>query len=71
MRTRLPRLLAGLLLVAAAAAAAIVLNVVLLGRAASQNDPAGRLTPHLGSPPAPAWTVRPTSGPVEDQGADD
>ena len=64
-------LLSGVLLVAAVAAAVIVLNVVLLGSASSQNDPAGRLTPRLKPAPAPAWTIRPTTGSVDDGGADD
>ena len=59
------------LLVAAAAAAAILLNVLLLGRASPQNDPVGRLTPRVNLPAAPQWTVRPTTGRVEDGGADD
>jgi hypothetical protein len=64
-------LLGGVLLVAAVAAAVIALNVLLLGSASSQNDPAGRLTPRVNPAPAPAWTIRPTTGAVEDGGADD
>ncbi|MGD0716080.1 MAG: hypothetical protein ABSB24_18170 [Gaiellaceae bacterium] len=70
-RSRLPSLLLGALLVAAAAAAAIALNVLLLGRASAQNDPVGRLAPSTHVPAAPEWTVRPTTGRVEDRGADD
>jgi hypothetical protein len=68
---RIRSLLAGALFVAAVAAAAITLNVLLLGRASSQNEPAGRLTPRVNVPAAPSWTVRPTTGPVEDRGEDD
>ena len=68
---RLSSLLLGVLLVAAAAAAAIALNVLLLGRASTQNDPVGRLAPGKPAPAAPKWTVRPTDGRVDDRGADD
>ncbi len=71
MSGRLPSLLLAALLVAAAAAAAILLNVLLLGRASAQNDPVGRLSPGKPAPAAPEWTVRPTTRPVEDHGADD
>jgi hypothetical protein len=64
------------LVVAAAAAGAIAVNVLLLGSAAASNDSVGRLSPrthlpraHL--PPAPHWTVRPTTGHPQDDGADD
>ena len=67
------RSLLAVVAIAAAAAAAIALNVLLLGRASAQNDPVGRLRParqqHL--PAAPQWTVRPTTGRVGDEGADD
>jgi len=68
---RLSSLLLAALLVTAAAAVAILLNVLLLGRASAQNDPVGRLSPGKPVPAAPEWTVRPTTGPVEDHGADD
>ena len=58
-------------IVAVVIVAAVLLNVLLLGRAATQNDPAGRLTPRLHAPAAPSWIVRPTHGVVEDRGADD
>ena len=61
----------GVLLVAAAAAAAVLLNLLLLGRASAGNDPVGQLKPRANLPAAPRWTVRPTTGPVEDHGADD
>ena len=67
MRGRLLIVLA----VAAAAAAAIVANVLLLGSAAAGNDPAGRLSPRAHLPAAPHWTVRPTKGHANDEGADD
>jgi hypothetical protein len=69
--TRVSVLLLGALLVAAAAAAAVLLNLLLLGRASASNDPVGRLTPRANLPAAPQWTIRPTTGPVEDNGADD
>jgi hypothetical protein len=62
--------LAGLL-VAAAAVSAVLLNLLLLGRASAPNDPVGLLTPRAHLPAAPRWTIRPTTGPVEGNGADD
>jgi hypothetical protein len=59
------------LLVAAAAAAAIAANVLLLGSASASNDPVGRLSPRAHLPAAPHWTVRPTTGRPNDDGADD
>jgi hypothetical protein len=59
------------LLVAAAAAAAVALNVLLLGKASAGNDPVGRLSPAAKLPPAPQWTIRPTTGPPQDEGNDD
>ena len=56
---------------AAVAAAAVLLNLLLLGSASAQNDPVGRLTPRANIPAAPAWTIRPTDGRVEHDGADD
>ena len=64
------RLLAALLILAAAAAA-VALNVLLLGRASAQNEPVGKLAPAKNLPPAPQWTIRPTTGPVHDEGSDD
>jgi hypothetical protein len=60
-----------LLVVAAAATAAITANVLLLGNAAASNDPVGRLSPRAHLPAAPHWTVRPTRGQPQDEGADD
>jgi hypothetical protein len=60
-----------LLVVAAAATAAIAANVLLLGNAAASNDPVGRLSPRAHLPAAPHWTVRPTRGQPQDEGADD
>jgi hypothetical protein len=56
-----------------AAIAAVLLNVLLLGRATGANDPVGKLQPRVPIPatPAPAWTVRPTHGGAENDGADD
>ncbi len=59
------------LVVAAAAAGAILANVLLLGSAASDNAPVGRLSPRAHLPAAPHWTVRPTTGPPHDGHADD
>ena len=36
-----------------------------------RHEPVGRLSPRVSGAPAPAWTVRPTTGHVEDEGADD
>jgi hypothetical protein len=55
----------------AAATAAILLNLLLLGNAAAQNDPVGKLTPRANLPAAPQWTIRPATGHVEHDGADD
>jgi hypothetical protein len=55
----------------AAATAAILLNLLLLGNAAAQNDPVGKLTPRANLPAAPQWTIRPANGHVEHDGADD
>jgi hypothetical protein len=60
-----------LVLVAAAAMGAITANVLLLGSAAANNDPVGRLSPRANLPAAPHWTVRPTRGHPRDEGADD
>jgi hypothetical protein len=59
------------LVVAAAAAGAILANVLLLGSAAANNAPVGRLSPRTHLPPAPHWTVRPPRGHPRDEGADD
>ncbi len=64
------KLVATLLLVAAVAAAA-VLNVVLLGRASTANDPIGKLRPQAHLPAAPSGTIRPPTGRVESEGRDD
>ncbi len=69
-RVTAQRLLA-VVLVAAAAAAAVALNLLLLGSASAQNDPVGKLTPAKNLPAAPLGTVRPTTGPVHDDGSDD
>ena len=55
----------------AAAAAAILANILLLGNAAANNAPVGRLSPRTHLPAAPHWTVRPTTGRPHDEGADD
>jgi len=59
------------IVVVAAAAAAILANILLLGNAAANNAPVGRLSPRTHLPAAPHWTVRPTTGRPHDEGADD
>ena len=59
------------LAVATAAAAAIVVNILLLGSAAADNAPVGRLSPRAHLPAAPHGTVRPTTGRPHDDHADD
>ena len=60
------------LVAAAAVILAVALNLVLLGRASAQNDRVGRLAPgNRIVPAAPAWTLRPVTGPVDDRRADD
>lgn len=68
---RLRVVLLGALVVVAAGAAAITLNVLLLGRTTNRSEPVGLLTPRVHLPAAPAWTIRPRHGPIEDGGADD
>jgi hypothetical protein len=65
------QLVAGALLVAGVAATAIALNLLLLGSFSTGDEPVGRLSPSVSGTPAPAWTVRPTTGHVEDEDADD
>ena len=71
MRSVTARRLLAVLVIAAAAAAAIALNLILLGKASAQNDPVGKLVPAKNLPAAPQGTVRPTTGPVHDEGSDD
>ena len=59
------------IVVVAAAAGAIVANILLLGSAAADNAPVGRLSPRANLPAAPQWTVRPTTGRPHDEHADD
>ncbi len=59
------------LVVVAAAAGAILANVLLLGSAAADNAPVGRLSPRAHLPAAPSWAVRPTTGRPRDGHADD
>jgi hypothetical protein len=66
-----PRVLLLVLGVGAAATAAILLNLLLLGNAAAQNEPVGKLTPRANLPAAPQWTIRPADGRVGDGGSDD
>ena len=62
--------------VLAAAVAAVMLNVVLLNRASSGNDPVGKLGPIARLPasglgPAPPGIIQPSTGPVRGEGNDD
>lgn len=62
------------ILVAVVAAIAIVANLALLDFASAGNDPVGKLKPqaHVPSAPAaPASVIRPRTGRVTDEGADD
>ena len=65
------RLAVALLLIAGAAAAAIAINLALIGYGSSNNDPVGKLSPRANLPAAPADVVRPQTGPVGREGADD
>jgi hypothetical protein len=65
-----PRLILGVVVACAAVTAAIVLNLVLLGAASAQNDPVGNLSSRANVPPAPSWTIRPTTRAEHDR-ADD
>jgi hypothetical protein len=64
--------LATVALVLAAVAGVALLNLVLLDRASSRNDPVGRLSPaaHL-TTTAPPGVVRPATGPIEGVEQDD
>lgn len=70
-RRRLSRYLAGAFLAAGVVAALVLLNLLLLGSATASHDPVGHLSLTTKLPPAPAWTVRPATGHVEHNGADD
>ena len=59
------------LVVAAAATGAILANILLLGSAAANNSPVGRLSPRTHLPAAPHWTVRPTKERPHDEHEDD
>jgi hypothetical protein len=65
------RVLASIVLVALAATAAIAANLALLGYGSSNNDRVGKLQPVAHFPAAPADVVRPTTGPLEHEKADD
>ncbi|MGH2933664.1 MAG: hypothetical protein ACRDL2_04000 [Gaiellaceae bacterium] len=71
MTSRLPVLLASVLAAAIIIGAVVALNVLLLGRASAVNDPVGHLSARTNLPAAPAWTVRPVHGEIENDGADD
>lgn len=65
------RIAATIAVVAAIVAAVVLANLTLLGSGAAQSDPVGRLSPKTQLPAAPPGVVRPRSGPVEHDGADD
>jgi hypothetical protein len=65
-----PKLLIAIV-VAAAAVGATAANILLLGSAAANNAPVGRLSPRAHLPAAPHGTVRPTTGRPHDEHADD
>ena len=71
MTVRLSVLLAAVIGAGAVVAAIVALNVLLLGRASAVNDPVGHLSSHTNVPAAPAWTVRPVRGEIENDGNDD
>lgn len=58
-------------LIAIAAAGAIAANLSLLSYASSNNDPVGKLSRRAQLPAPPADVVRPRTGPLEREGADD
>jgi hypothetical protein len=59
------------IVVTAAAVGATAANILLLGSAAADNAPVGRLSPRAHLPAAPHGTVRPTTGRPHDEHADD
>lgn len=63
--------LAAAVAVVAAVAAAVLLNLVLLDRASSRNDPVGKLSPKANLPAAPPGVVQPRTGPIEGEHQDD
>jgi hypothetical protein len=65
------RHVAAALAIAAAVVAAVLLNLSLLGNGGSGSDPVGKLSPKAPLPAAPPGVVRPETGPVEHDGADD
>jgi hypothetical protein len=69
--TRLPVLLGAVLGAVVIIGAVVALNVLVLGRASAVNDPVGHLGARTNLPAAPAWTVRPVRGEVENDGSDD
>lgn len=71
MTVRVPALLAAVIAAAGVVAAIVALNVLLLGRASSVNDPVGHLSSRTHLPAAPLWTVRPVKGEIENDGTDD
>lgn len=62
--------------VLAAAVAAVVINVLLLNRVSSSNDPVGKLgpiarLPSQGLRPPPPGIIQPSTGPVRGEANDD
>jgi hypothetical protein len=71
MTRRTVSIVAGAMLVVAAACTAVLLNLLLLGQAGRPDATVGHLKVDARLPSAPAWTVRPAQGRIEDRGADD
>jgi hypothetical protein len=71
MTRRMTLLALAAVVVAVAVAAIVAVNVLLLGSASSANDPVGGLGARAHLPAAPAWTVRPVHGEIENDGTDD
>jgi hypothetical protein len=71
MTRRTLSIVAGTALVLCAACAAVLLNLLLLGHAGRPDRTVGHLKVDAGLPSAPAWTLRPAQGRIEDRFADD
>ncbi len=71
MTRRTMSIVAGSALVLCAACAAVLLNLLLLGQAGRPDGTVGHLKVDARLPSAPAWTVRPARGRIEDRLADD
>jgi hypothetical protein len=70
MTRRAASIAAGLAFALCMVCGAVLLNLLLLGQA-GRPDTVGHLKVDTRLPSAPAWTVRPARGRLEDRGADD